>query len=272
LTERLTEEAVKLIRNSKDRPFFLYFPFYAVHTPLQGKADKIRRYEAVPKNDQQGKAAYAAMVESVDDGVGRIMKLLTELSLKENTLVIFTSDNGGFAGATSNAPLRANKGSHYEGGIRVPLIISGPGVSNPGRVNPTPVITNDLYPTILEMATLLERPHQHVDGVSLAPLLKGDESIKRDSLFWHYPHYNKHPHSAPVSIVRRGPWKLIEFLESSQTELYHLTDDLSEANNLTESQPHLARELLTELHAWKEHVGADSMLPNPNFMEGQALK
>ncbi|MFP6877144.1 MAG: sulfatase [Roseibacillus sp.] len=265
LTDRLTDEAIALIRKNRERPFFLYFPHYAVHTPLQAKKEAIARYETVAKGKRQGKPAYAAMVESVDESVGRVMETLDELGLTEKTLVIFTSDNGGFAGATSNAPLRANKGSHYEGGIRIPLIFKGPGVEGKGVLSRVPTITNDLYPTILEMLGLALRPHQHVDGVSLAPLLKGAESIERDALFWHYPHYNKHPQSAPVSIVRSGSWKLIEFLESGRLELYDLSRDPGEKNDLAKKDTKRAGELNRSLQAWKVRVGADPMLPNPQF-------
>ena len=265
LTDRLTDEAIALIRKNRERPFFLYFPHYAVHTPLQAKKEAIARYETVAKGKRQGKPAYAAMVESVDESVGRVMETLDELGLTERTLVIFTSDNGGFAGATSNAPLRANKGSHYEGGIRIPLIFKGPGVKGKGVLSRVPAITNDLYPTILEMLGLPLRPHQHVDGVSLAPLLKGAESIERDALFWHYPHYNKHPQSAPVSIVRSGSWKLIEFLESGRLELYDLSRDPGEKNDLAKKDTKRAGELNRSLQAWKVRVGADPMLPNPQF-------
>lgn len=264
LTDRLAEEAITLIRRNKDRSFFLYFPHYAVHTPLQAKQEMLARYEAVPEEKRQGKPAYAAMIESVDDSVGRVMKALNELSLEKNTLVIFTSDNGGFARATSNAPLRANKGSHYEGGIRVPLIIKKPGVTKTGRVSRVPVITNDLYPTILELVGLPPKPLQHVDGVSLAPLLEG-LPIDPRPLFWHYPHYNRHPHNAPVSIIRRGSWKLIEFLETGAIELYNLSDDLGETTNLEDAQPARAQELLTELRKWQDGIGAEPMLPNPSF-------
>jgi len=265
LTDRLTDEAIALVREQKSRPFFLYFPFYAVHTPLQGKKGKMVRYQGIAEDRRQGKPAYAAMVESVDDSVGRVMAALDELGLVKNTLVIFTSDNGGFAGATSNAPLRANKGSHYEGGIRVPLIVKGPGVTEKGSVSRTPAITNDLYPTILDLVGLPLRPNQHLDGVSLAPLLKGGEPPEREALFWHYPHYNQHPQSAPASIIRRGPWKLIEFLETGAVELYNLSDDLGETSDLAQKEPGRANELRATLHAWQREVAAEPMLPNPQY-------
>lgn len=265
LTDRLTSEALRLIEESSDQPFFLYFPYYAVHTPLQGKKDLISRFSSIPRDQRQGSPVYAAMVASVDESVGRVVKKLEELKLAGNTLVIFTSDNGGFAGATSHDPLRANKGSHYEGGIRVPLIMAGSGVKGGGRVSGTPVITNDLYPTVLEMAGLPLRPHQHADGMSLAPLARGSGKVAREALFWHYPHYNRHPQSAPVSIVRKGKWKLIEFLERGEFELYDLASDLGEKTNLAAKEKARVNELSAMLQGWKADVGAQAMKPNPQF-------
>ena len=267
LTDCLTEEAVRLLsQQDRKQPFFLYFPYYAVHTPLQGKKELIAKYEALPEEERQGKPAYAAMIESVDQSVGRIMETLEELELIENTLIVFTSDNGGFAGATNNAPMRANKGSHYEGGIRVPLLIAGAGIERKGgtRID-LPVHSCDLYPTI---QALTETPLNLSDGRNLAPLLTGRGEIafeKSAPIFWHYPHYNRHPSSAPVSIIRSGKWKLIEFLESGKIELYNLSSDIGEKNDLASSQSDLARKLLTQLHQWKIEVRAEPMTPNPEY-------
>lgn len=266
LTDVLSAAAVNLIRkHDQEKPFFLYFPFYNVHTPLQGKKDKVDRYAAIPKSKRQGTPDYAAMVESVDEGVGKVMASLRELNLLENTLVIFTSDNGGFAKATTHGPLRANKGSHYEGGIRVPLIMAGAGVLNPDRTSTIPATSSDLYPTILETTGLSPKPHQHLDGISLTGILTKKASPDRKSIFWHYPHYNRHPSSAPVSIIRQGPWKLIEFLETDTIELYNLAADLGESKDLANAQPKRAAELRAELHAWKTTVGADPMKPKPEY-------
>ncbi|MEM9481794.1 MAG: sulfatase [Verrucomicrobiota bacterium] len=265
LPDRLTDEAISLIKKNKESPFFLYFPYYAVHTPLQAKKEKIERYAEVPKSQRQGNPAYAAMVESVDENIGRIMKALDDLALTKNTIVVFTSDNGGFAKATDNSPLRANKGSHYEGGIRVPLIIKGPGTNETGKVCDLPVISNDLYPTLLELADLPLRPNQHVDGISLAPLLRDGKSLNRTKLFWHYPHYNQHPENTPVSIIRDGNWKLIEFLESSETELYDLARDIGETKNLVNKKPKITKRLRDQLYAWKKETGAEPMTPNPDY-------
>ncbi|HAW98671.1 MAG TPA: sulfatase, partial [Opitutae bacterium] len=252
------------------KPFFLYFPFYAVHTPLQGKKEKIERYKQVPKDKRQGNPIYAAMVESVDDAVGKVMDAVRELGMEKDTLVLFTSDNGGFARATNHAPLRANKGSPYEGGIRVPLIISGAGVERKGKTCAVPATSSDLYPTILEMAGLSMRPHQHLDGRSLAGALKGKGALEKKPIFWHYPHYNQHPQSAPHSVIRSGSWKLMEFLESGRVELYDLSRDLGESRDLSKSETAKTKQLLARLHAWKKEVRAEPMLPNPLVEESKA--
>lgn len=264
LTDRLTDEAVKFIHANRKKPFFLYFPHYGVHTPLQAKAEMIPPFERVPKAERQGKPAYAAMIQCVDDSVGRVMATLKELRLDQNTVVIFTSDNGGFYNATSNAPLRANKGAYYEGGIRVPLIIKWPGVTQPGRVVNEPVTSTDLYPTCLAAAGQPLRPDQHMDGVNLAPLLAGSAPLPERPLFWHYPHYNQHPSSVPSSVIRRGPWKLIETFDPEGVELYNLAQDLSETVNLAATESSKTDELRRELQAWRRNVGAEMMKPNPD--------
>ena len=268
LVDRLAEEAEGFIRESANanKPFFLMLSHYAVHSPLQGKTDKLSRYERVKKAKRQGKVAYAAMVESVDDSVGRVMKTLRELNIGQNTLVIFTSDNGGFAKATSNQPLRANKGSNYEGGIRVPVIIKWPTHTKPGSVSSEPVISMDFYPTILAATGLEPRPHQCVDGVNLVPVLTGQGSIDRDAIYWHYPHYNQHPQSFPSGVIRSGDWKLIESFESGELSLYNLADDMGETNDLSANQSAKVDELHSKLKAWRDKVGADPMLPNPEFI------
>jgi arylsulfatase A len=265
LTDRLTDEAVKFVRESKAEPFFLYFPHYGVHTPLEAKKELIAKYEKIPAAQRQGKPEYAAMIESVDESVGRVLAVLKELGLEANTLIIFTSDNGGFYNATSNAPLRANKGAYYEGGIRVPLIIKWPGTGKAGVVVHDPVTSTDLYPTCLAAAGLPLRPHQHQDGVNLRPVLTGEGALPPRPLFWHYPHYNEHPSSVPSSVIRKGPWKLIEAFDPAGIELYNLASDLSETKNLAAAEPDRVKELRAELEAWRNSVGAEKMLPNPDY-------
>jgi arylsulfatase A-like enzyme len=265
LTDRLTDEAVNFIRESHESPFFLYFPHYGVHTPLQAKDELVARYEKVPENQRQGQPVYAAMIESIDQSVGRVLATLEELSLEQNTLVIFTSDNGGFYKATSNAPLRANKGAYYEGGIRVPLIVKWPGVTKPGHVISEPVTSSDLYPTCLAAAGQALRPNQHRDGVNLLSLFRGEDSLGREAIFWHFPHYNRHPSSVPSSVIRKGPWKLIETFDPEGVELYNLAEDLSETTNLAAEHPELVAEIRVQLKAWRHEVGAQMMEPNPDY-------
>ncbi|MEM0967855.1 MAG: sulfatase [Verrucomicrobiota bacterium] len=266
LTDLLTEEAIgRMQKHAGEKPFFLYFPFYNVHTPLQGDPEKVGRYSVIAEKERQGKPSYAAMIESVDEAVGRVMEALEEWGEKDQTLILFTSDNGGFARATNNAPLRANKGSHYEGGIRVPLIISGRGVEEAGEVSHVLATSSDLYPTILDLVGIDPRPQQHLDGVSLAGVLGVGEPPTRKALFWHYPHYNRHPENHPVSIIRYGHWKLMQFLETGDVELYDLANDLGETRNMAEAHEELANELLGKLDAWRAETGAEAMLANPLY-------
>ncbi|MEM1443457.1 MAG: sulfatase/phosphatase domain-containing protein, partial [Verrucomicrobiota bacterium] len=171
---------------------------------------------------------------------------------------------GGFAGATDNSPLRANKGSHYEGGIRVPLIVSGPGILS-GEVSDTPVITNDLYPTLLSRLGVEVENQPELDGVDLSPVLDGSGSLLERPLFWHYPHYNRHPQNAPVSIIREGDWKLIEFLAQDRVELYDLAADIGEENDISTDHPDTVASLRKTLETWRDDVGAEPMRPNPFF-------
>lgn len=267
LVDRLAEEAEKFIRESAGEPFFLMLSHYAVHAPLQGKPEKVDRYEKVTKDKRQGKPAYAAMVESVDDSVGRVMRTLRELELDNRTLVIFTSDNGGFAKATNHSPLRANKGSNYEGGIRVPFIIKWPEHTKPGSVSHEPVISTDIYPTILAATGQKLRPHQHIDGKNLVPILTGSGRLHREAIYWHYPHYNQHPQSFPSGVIRAGDWKLLEAFETGELSLYNLADDIGETNELSAKHPAKVTELHAMLNAWRESVGADPMRPNPEHVE-----
>ncbi|MCP4170673.1 MAG: sulfatase [Fuerstiella sp.] len=265
LVDRLAEEAEEFIRATADQPFFLMLSHYAVHSPLQGKPEKVARYEVAAKKDLQGKPHYAAMVESVDDSVGRVLQTLQDLKIDQRTLVIFTSDNGGFAKATDNSPLRANKGSNYEGGLRVPVIIKWPGQTRPGSVSHEPVISTDFYPTILAATGQDERPFQHLDGKNLVPVLTDGDGLDRDALYWHYPHYNQHPQSFPSGVIRAGDWKLIEAFETGQLSLYNLVDDLGETTDMAELNPEKAADLYRMMKAWRERVGADAMLPNPEY-------
>ncbi len=268
LSDRLTDETLKFIERNKAKPFFVYLPHYAVHTPLMGKPEVIAKYKrkADPKNPQHN-PVYAALIESVDDSVGRILQKLDELKLAENTVVIFTSDNGGLLqnDVTSNLPLRAGKGSAYEGGVRVPLFIKWPGVTKPASICDTPVITPDYFPTILDMAGLTAWKPSSLDGESLVPLLKQTGGLRRKTIFWHYPHY--HPGGAtPYSAIREGDLKLIEFFEDNHVEMYNLKDDIGEQNDLATKIPDHANALRKKLHTWRTSVGAQLPLPNPGYV------
>lgn len=270
LTDRLTAEAEKFIEQNKDRPFFLYLAHYAVHIPLQPRPDKAAKYQAGGAPGTQNNPLYAAMLESLDDSVGRVLQRLDELKLAERTLVLFTSDNGGLSvaegpntPATSNTPLREGKGYLYEGGIRVPLIAYWPGVVKPGTVTAAAVSSIDLFPTVVEVCAA--RHAGQLDGVSLASLLRGGAAPRRDALFWHYPHYSNQG-GRPGAAVRAGDFKLIEFYEQDRRELYNLKKDPGETNNLIEVLPDVARDLQTKLDAWRTVVGARMMKPNPYFI------
>lgn len=268
LTDLLTDAAVNFIEKNNKDPFFLYLPHYTVHIPLQAKEELIKKYPADPKfTGKQNSSVYAAMLESLDDGIGRIMQKLDELKLADNTLVIFTSDNGGLATlegphtpATSNAPLREGKGFLYEGGIRVPLLMHWPAVIKAG-INSTPTSSVDLLPTILEVCGL--PPAKEIDGQSFVASWKESRELPRE-LFWHYPHYANQG-GKPGAAIRSGRWKLIEFYEDGRRELYDLTSDIRENRNLVVQNPKVAAELAQKLMEWRKRVGAKMMEPNPNY-------
>ncbi|MEI8290174.1 MAG: sulfatase [Verrucomicrobiota bacterium] len=270
LTDRLTAEALKFIENNQSRSFFLYLPHFAVHTPLMAKPEVVRKYlkKADPKAPQNN-PTYAGMVEGVDDSVGAILRKLDELKLVGNTIVIFTSDNGGLLASgqkniTSNVPLRAGKGSAYEGGVRVPLIIKWPGVTKPGSVSAAPVIGADFYPTMLAMAGAANAARHVVDGENLEPVLRRTGALNREAIYWHYPHY--HPGGAKCyGAIREGDFRLIEFYEDNHVELYQLKDDIGEQQNLAGKLPDKAAALRQKLHEWRQRVGAQMPTPNPDY-------
>jgi arylsulfatase A-like enzyme len=261
LTDRLTDEALGFIDDHHDRPFFLYLSHYAVHTPLEAKDELAAKYREQPDADAHIHPVYAAMVESVDEGVGRIVAKLDELSLSKNTVVFFLSDNGGYGPATSMAPLRGSKGMLYEGGIRVPLVVRWPARIAPGRTK-TPVIGTDLFPTILELAGA-ELPVQSLDGVSLLRLLRGDGALEPRALHWHFPAYLEAYRgitgpwrTTPAAAIRWGDYKLIEFFETGELELYNLSDDIGERANLTAELPDVVEQLHQLMIEWRRSVGA----------------
>jgi arylsulfatase A len=265
LTDREGKEAEKFIEQNKDRPFFLYLAHYAVHIPLQAKQDIIDKFEAKPPSPEHDDATYAAMIQSVDDAVGRILYKLEKLKIAENTVIIFMSDNGGLLGTTDNTPLRGGKSQAYEGGIREPMIIKWSNVVQAGSVCSVPVISTDFYPTILEMAGLFLKTEQHYDGVSLVPLLKQTGALDREAIYWHYPHYHINNPYGPFGAIRKGDWKLIEYFENMNVELYNLNDDLGEQTNLVATNPVKAFELRDMLYTWRASVGAQMPTHNPDY-------
>lgn len=297
LTDRLTSEAIELLKKNGDEPFFLNLWYYAVHIPIQvprdyklkyrEKAkklglDKKKTYEEGSffpcehkKNNRikrrllQSDPAYAGMVEKLDENIGRLLRVLEDLGKAEETVIIFTSDNGGLATAegspTCNAPLSEGKGWMYEGGTRESLIIKYPGIIKPGSKCNVPVTSPDFYPTLLEMAGLNLIPEQHCDGESLMPLLKERGDLNRKAIFWHYPHYGNQG-GTPGSSIRAGDYKLIEFFEDNHIELYNLRDDISENNDLAEKQTEKAKELKQMLWTWRTKVEAKIPESNPDYM------
>jgi len=263
LVDRCNLEAVEFIERQKDGPFFLYLSHYAVHTRLNGKPELVAKFQKKPGAGKGPKASrnnphLAAQLKSIDEGVGLIVKKLDELGLRNETLLVFTGDNGGESRVTSNAPLRAGKSTLYEGGIRVSLIVRYPNVVPAGTICKTPTSNIDFYPTLCQLASAGPDSKQHIDGVSLVPVLKNPKAtLQRDTLYWHYPLAKPHflgGHSS--GAVRKGDWKLIEYFDADRKELYNLADDMSEKNNLANMNPEKVAELQGLLKAWRKNVGA----------------
>lgn len=274
LTDRLTDEAITAMDAADGRPFFLNLWFHSVHTPIEGKPELVERYRAkLEPGLNHTNPTYAAMVHSLDENVGRILDHLDKRGLADNTIVVFLSDNGGFIrdNITSNAPLRSGKGSLYEGGIRVPLLVRYPGTTQGGSVCDEPVSTIDLYPTLLEITGAAARPSGGgpVDGRSLVPLLKHPKSaLGREELFFHYPHY--YATTSPVSAVMTREWKLLEYFEDGRLELYRLAEDLGEAHNVAAEQPGVTQALHRKLQAWRQEVNAPMPKRNPDYRDPRA--
>ena len=274
LADVLTDRAERFMEQHRDEPFFLYLPHYAVHIPLEAKRELIAKYERKqPKPPGRvNNPVYAAMVEHIDQSLGRIMARLDELQLADDTLLVFFSDNGGLYQSASrkgdpvmvNTPLRDEKGSLYEGGIREPLIIRWPGHIAPGSECSVPVSSVDLLPTFAELAGPKTQDNltNRIDGVSLVPLLTQQRELPARSLFWHYPHYH---HTTPAGAIRKGDLKLIEYFDDGHIELYDLKNDLSEKHDLAAERPVVAKSLQQELAAWRKSVGAKMPTPNPDY-------
>ncbi len=292
LADFLTDRAVDFIRRKKDTPFFLYLPHFGVHAPFDAMEKDQQHFAKKQPVGGHGNATYAGMIYSVDRSVGRITALLDELKLTDNTVVIFTSDNGGVGGydtpdglfrdpgqlpkkeagsVTDNAPLRSGKGSLYEGGTRVPFIVRWTSVAKPSTICDTPSTHVDLFPTLLEISSTT-KPKQILDGESLVPLLKNPTAaLKRTAIFQHFPGYIGQGAGAwratPVSTIQAGDWKLMEFLENNKIELYNLKEDIGETSNLAVKMPEKTAELLKALHDWRKEIKAPMPTPNENIIQ-----
>ena len=273
LTDRLTTEALKIVDGWKDDPFFLYLPYFVVHTPIEATdADAAPFAARVKPGMKHTDAEYAGMLRALDRSVGRIRAHLEELGIADNTVIFLTGDNGGLDRhdtglPTENAPLRDGKGSAYEGGVRVPGIVYWPNVTRPGSVSDEPIITVDYYPTVLDILGIPgDAAHNaQVDGVSLTPLLRDPSaSLARTELYWHYPHYHSMG-ATPYSAIRDGDLRLVEFYEDGRTELYNLTSDIGEEHDLATEMPDKVAELKAKLNAWRDKVGAQAPRPNPAY-------
>lgn len=302
LTDRLTDEAIKLVEGADERPFFLNLWHYAVHTPIQAPHALVKKYEEkaqrfgldasevleegeyfpvqhkrtkrVTRRIVQSHPEYAAMVENLDWNTGRLLDSLAQNGKLDNTIVIFTSDNGGLSTAegspTSNAPLAEGKGWMYDGGVREPMIVSWPGVTKPGSWTDTPISSPDLYPTLLEVAGLPLRREQHTDGVSFLPLLRG-EHFDRGPIFWHYPHYSNQG-GTPGAAIREGDFKLIYFYENDRVELYNLREDMGETRDLAGEERVVADGLTRKLQSWQANLGLEKPKPNVNWIDDGVVR
>ncbi len=292
--DALTDDCIAFIERHKDEPFFYYLSHFTVHTPLKAPADVVDKHakRGYPKTttpwcnfNQRPTAEYLAMLEVLDDSVGRITTKLDELGLADNTIVIFTSDNGGLDRMASCAPLRGGKGMAYEGGIRVPMIVRWPAKVKAGSTCSAPVHIVDYYPTFQQIAHG-DRRDQQLDGVSFLPLLKGSPTLDRAALYWHMPHYVPMYARTPCSVIRKGDWKLIHYfgdtfdttgivpenrkaagviVVGARTELYHLRNDLSETTDLAAKRPDKVAELMADLEKFWQDTDAPMPELNPNY-------
>jgi len=264
LTDRLTDEAIKFIKVNRESPFFIYLSHYAVHTPLEAPDSLIMKYkDKLKTNNSQTNPVYSAMIENLDYNKGRLLAELNKIGIIENTIIIFCSDNGGTTEATTNTPLREGKGFLYEGGIRVPLIIKWPGIIVPGTTCDEPVISDDLYPTVLEMVGINGNSAE-IDGLSLVPLLKENKQLKRDYLCWYYPHYSPQA-QMPGHAIRKGSFKLIEHYDPVKIELFNLSEDVTEEHNIADSCPEKVTELKHTFEKWLNSMNPVKHTQNPNY-------
>jgi arylsulfatase A-like enzyme len=284
LSMKLASETVRFIKENKDSAFFAFLSFYAVHSPIETTQEKWAKYRKkaedmgiaekgfkmgryLPIRQVQDNPVYAGLVSTMDDAVGVVLRALDEMGLADNTIVIFTSDNGGVAAgdafATSNLPLRGGKGYQFEGGLRVPCFIKVPWLDIAGKKSDTPVIGTDFYPTLLDLVGADEKPQEHVDGKSIVPLLSGSD-IKDRPLIWHYPHYGNQG-GEPSSVIRLGEWKLIHYYEDGREELYNLKTDPEETSDVSGQNPELSKRMSSQLFAYLDDVGAQFPKPDPEY-------
>jgi arylsulfatase A-like enzyme len=285
LADFLTDRAIDFIERHKDEPFFLYLPHFGVHSPHQAKPELIAKFKDKPPAGGHRDPTYAAMIASVDESVGRIISKLDEQGRTEDTLIIFTADNGGVGGykqvglnndcITDNAPLKGGKGMLYEGAIRTSYIFRWKGTVEPGATNDTPITSVDLYPTLVEIAGAAAPADYALDGMSYVQLLTGTKkSLDRDAIYWHFPGYlgakAGQGRTKPAGVVRAGDWKLLEFFEDGKLELYNLKDDIGEQHNLADANPKKAKQLHDKLVAWRAEIGAK--MPKKNLRNGEGSR
>ncbi|NJB82083.1 sulfatase [Wenyingzhuangia aestuarii] len=265
LTDRLAKEAVAYIQKHKKEPFFMNLWLYNVHMPLQAKKEVVQKYKAlVKKGMTHQNATYAAMIEHMDTALGTVVKALKENGLEENTILVFHSDNGGHLLPTKNTPLKSGKGDVYEGGVRVPLIFKWPNKIKAGVVTETVAISADVFPSLMGLTNSFVKSPRNIDGVDLSPLLLNKGVVKRDAVYWHYPHY--HPGGAkPYSAIRKGDWKLIQVFEHDTLELYNLKTDIGETTNLATKYPEKTEELVKDLETWRKSVNAQMPTVNKDY-------
>jgi len=276
--EIITEKSLEFLEKNKDKNFFLYVPHNTIHSPILGKKNLIEKYRKKPgSNLPQNNPIIGAMIEELDNSVGRLLKKLDELNIASKTIVIFFSDNGGLESSNKQTPLRSGKANLYEGGIREPLIVRWPGVVQPGSICNEPVISVDFFPTFLEIIGLENKAKEPNDGVSLLPLLQQSGTLNRRAIYWHYPHYHSSS-IGPCGAVRISDYKLLEWFDgticgaSNEFELYNLKQDIGEQNNLTQKMPEKTRELKEMLANWRSEVNAQMLTPNPNYDPQKAKK
>ena len=268
LTNLIMNKTLEFLGKTRNKPFFLYYAPYAVHTPIHPLKELLPKYENKPEWNGQNNAEYATMVENLDTQIGRLVAELKKSGKSENTFILFTSDNGGHYRITKQWPLRSGKGSYYEGGIREPMFVRWPGKVKPGTKTDVPVTNLDFYPTLLEVAGIEKPEGKKLDGQSFLPVLTGTGTLKERPLFWHFPIYleaylkndttTQDPlfRTRPGSAIRMGDWKLIQYFENNDIELYNLKEDISEKNNLAESNPAKRDELLNKLETWRKEIKA----------------